>query len=141
MAKNWPKFETKDLGDTEADQLEMDRRWHAYDRDMKALIAAGGVHQDEDGWWINDATGELIGPDPDIERPLTDEELAQAKPFAEALPELAAAMKRGRGRPPVDNPKQQVTMRLDGDLLAKMRDSGPGWQVRANELLRKGFGL
>jgi hypothetical protein len=57
----------------------MQRRWENYDREMKAIIAAGGVHQDRDGWWIDDATGELIGPDPSIERPLTDEDFEHFK--------------------------------------------------------------
>lgn len=48
-------------------------------------------------------------------------------------------VKRGRGRPPAATPKQQVTMRLDADVIAAMRASGPGWQVRANEALRAQF--
>jgi len=99
MTGNWPSFETWDLGDTLEDADEMQRRWEAYDREMKALIAAGGVHQDEDVWWVDDATGELIGPDPEIERPLTDAEWAKALPLSEALPELAESIGRGRGRP------------------------------------------
>ena len=69
MASKWPQFVTRDLGDSEQDDAEMQRRWETYDRDMRALIAKGGVHQDEDFWWVDDATGELIGPDPEIERP------------------------------------------------------------------------
>jgi hypothetical protein len=49
---------------------ELQRRWEKFDREMRAIIAAGGVHQDADGWWVDDATGELIGPDSSIERPL-----------------------------------------------------------------------
>lgn len=94
--KKWPSFETHDLrpGDNPEDDAEMQRRWEAYDRDMKALIAAGGVHKDADGWWVHTATGELIGPDPEIERPRTDEELANAKPFADVFPDLAVRKPR-----------------------------------------------
>ena len=59
MTSKWPQFITKDLGPD--DDAEMMRRWQAYDRDMRAIIAKGGVHQDDDGWWVDDATGELIG--------------------------------------------------------------------------------
>jgi uncharacterized protein (DUF4415 family) len=45
-----------------------------------------------------------------------------------------------RGRPKLDNPKRQVTLRLDGDLLDRLRESGPGWQGRVNEILRKAVG-
>jgi hypothetical protein len=47
--------------------------------------AAGGVHRDADGWWVEDATGELIGPDPELERPRRADELAAMRPLAEAL--------------------------------------------------------
>jgi len=87
--KKWPSFVTWDLGDSPEDDAEMTRRWEVYDREMKALIAAGGVHQDDDSWWVDTATGELIGPDPDIERPMTSEELAKAITLTTALRDLA----------------------------------------------------
>ena len=46
------------------------------------------------------------------------------------------------GRPPLgDQPKRQVTLRLDPDVIEKFRESGPGWQARMNEALRKAVGL
>jgi uncharacterized protein (DUF4415 family) len=45
-------------------------------------------------------------------------------------------VRRGRGRPKLDAPKQQVTLRLDADVLARYRASGPGWQSRINAALR-----
>jgi uncharacterized protein (DUF4415 family) len=140
MASKWPQFITHDLGD-DADDAEMMRRWTVYDQEMKALIAKGGVHQDGDGWWIDDATGELIGPDPEIERPLNDAEIARLRPFAEVFPDLAESIKRSRGRPPKDHPKQQVTLRLDAEVLERLRASGKGWQRRVNEVLKKAVGL
>ena len=41
------------------------------------------------------------------------------------------------GRPRLANPKRQVTLRLDSDVLESLRNSGPGWQSRVNEILRK----
>ncbi|WP_210257250.1 hypothetical protein [Chelativorans sp. ZYF759] len=96
VTDKWPTFITVDLGATEQDDAEMLRRWTVYDQRMKTLIAAGGVHQDEDGWWVDTATGELIGPDPELERPLSAEELTIARPFAEALPDLYESIKRMR---------------------------------------------
>lgn len=47
-----------------------------------------------------------------------------------------------RGRPPQrGQAKQQVTLRLDPDVIAKFREGGPGWQGRMNEALRKAAGL
>lgn len=46
------------------------------------------------------------------------------------------------GRPPERNePKKQVTLRLDADLLAFFRAGGAGWQTRLNAALRKAVGV
>ncbi|SCM75613.1 conserved hypothetical protein [uncultured Pleomorphomonas sp.] len=138
MQKKWPSFSTRDLGDSPEDDAEMRRRWEAYDREMKALIATGGVHQDGDGWWVDNATGELIGPDPEIERPLTDAELAKMVPLSEALPELAASIKRARGRPKVASPKEAVTLRLSPETIARFKAlGGADWRARMSETLEK----
>jgi uncharacterized protein (DUF4415 family) len=50
--------------------------------------------------------------------------------------QLAKAVVR-RGRPPSEIRKQPVKIRLDPDLVASLRASGPGWQTRLNALLRK----
>lgn len=46
-----------------------------------------------------------------------------------------------RGRPKSDLPKQQVTLRLDRAVLDGFRRTGPGWQSRINEELRRALGL
>jgi uncharacterized protein (DUF4415 family) len=46
------------------------------------------------------------------------------------------------GRPPErDAPKQQVTLRLDPDVIERFRAGGPGWQSRMNAALRQAAGL
>lgn len=72
---------------------------------------------------------------------LTEEEMSQARPFAEVFPELAGSAKRGRGRPPSESPKQQVTLRLDADVIERFKAGSPGWQSRINDALRKSAGL
>lgn len=47
----------------------------------------------------------------------------------------------GRGRPKLDAPKEQINIRLDADVLSLLRQHGPGWQTRINELLRVSLGL
>ncbi len=42
---------------------------------------------------------------------------------------------------PGDAAKQQVTLRIDPDGLAKFRDGGPGWQGQINAALRAAAGL
>ena len=47
-----------------------------------------------------------------------------------------------RGRPPSrERAKQQLTLRIDPDVIEKFREGGPGWQARMNEALRKAVGL
>lgn len=41
------------------------------------------------------------------------------------------------GRPKSAAPKQQVSVRLDQDVLAGLRALGPGWQGRMNAALRE----
>ena len=45
------------------------------------------------------------------------------------------------GRPRSANPKQQVTLRLDPDVLEKFRATGKGWQSRINAALREKLGI
>ena len=46
-----------------------------------------------------------------------------------------------RGRPKAASPKEAVNLRLDADVLEFFRKTGPGWQTRINEALRKAAGL
>lgn len=58
--------------------------------------------------------------DPD-NLPLTDAELKQ--------------FKRMRGRPLGSGTKEQVTLRLDAQILEKFKATGSGWQTRINDAL------
>lgn len=78
--------------------------------------------------------------DPDA-RPLSDLDLANLRPAHEVRPELVAeALRRPRGRPRLQAPKRQVTLRLDQDVIDYYRRSGAGWQSRINDILRKASG-
>lgn len=70
--------------------------------------------------------------DPDDAPELTEEFFADAEYF-----HGNTFIKRGRGRPPTGNAKELVSLRLDQQVLAKLREAGPGWQSRVNDLLRQ----
>jgi uncharacterized protein (DUF4415 family) len=70
--------------------------------------------------------------DPDDAPPLTPEMLDQAETF-----EGNAFVRRGRGRPKSATAKEQISVRLDPDVLAALRAAGPGWQSQINVLLRQ----
>ena len=73
----------------------------------------------------------------DVERPeWTAEDFAQAKPFAEVFPELAASIRRGRG-PNKAPTKKLVSLRLSQQVLDAYKAKGPGWQSRIDEDLRR----
>lgn len=55
--------------------------------------------------------------------------------------EATGTLQRVYGRPKLAKPKQLVSLRLDAVLLDKLRASGPGWQSRVNEMLRKALGV
>jgi uncharacterized protein (DUF4415 family) len=40
----------------------------------------------------------------------------------------------------VPGAKEQVTLRIDQDVLEHFREGGPGWQDRINDALRKAAG-
>jgi uncharacterized protein (DUF4415 family) len=77
--------------------------------------------------------------DPD-NPPLTDAEFARMKPL-DAFPEIARIVRAGRPPLPDDERKQRVTIYLDRDVVARLKEGGKGWQTRANERLRKALGL
>ena len=79
----------------------------------------------------------MIASDPDSPE-LTDDDIGSAKPFAEAFPAIAETMRQNvGGRPKSANPKKPISIRLDQDVSAKFKATGPGWQSRINEVLRK----
>ena len=70
--------------------------------------------------------------DPDDAPPLTAAMLEDAEFY-----KGDTFVRRGPGRPATGNAKELVSLRLDRDVLAKLRESGPGWQTRVNGLLRQ----
>ena len=75
-----------------------------------------------------------IAADPDA-RELTDEDFVRMRPALEVDPRLAAFLRKERERAAC--PKTRVTIRLDADVVARLREDGPGWQARANSALRR----
>lgn len=77
----------------------------------------------------------------------TEEDFARARPASEMFgPEVLANLIRGYGKPirgrPIKSPetrKRNVSLRLSPDVLDALRASGPGWQTRAEEMLREGL--
>ncbi len=87
----------------------------------------------------------------DADRPLTDSEEADIQRMIASDPDnpeitdeqagnrlsFADAMKRGRGRPKLENARQAVTLRLDPETIARFQASGEDWRSRMVEVLDK----
>ena len=71
---------------------------------------------------------------------ITPELLQNARPFAEVFPDLAASIRRARGKQKLPT-KQLVSLRIDQDVLEAFKASGSGWQRRMNDSLRKAMKL
>lgn len=80
---------------------------------------------------------------------MSESKTPMAPPFEDDAPDLSQPYWRERfyktevrrGRPKAEAPKVSTTIRLDPDVLAAFKASGPGWQSRINEVLRKAAGL
>ncbi len=78
----------------------------------------------------------LIGPDGEV-RELTKADIARMRPAIEVVPDIVAAWRRSRGRPPKAVTKQQVTLRLSPEVLAFFRKQGRGWQTKIDAVLSR----
>ncbi len=75
-------------------------------------------------------------PEEDNIEELDEAFFKKAKPFKEVFPELYTEWKRGRGRPKKANPKREVKLRIDPDVLEVFKSHGSGWQTRMNDVLK-----
>lgn len=81
--------------------------------------------------------------DPDDAPEWTSSQLARAE-LAEGgkvIRPAGGTVTRGRGRPKLESPKKQVSVRLDPDVIEALRGGGPGWQAWMNDALRKALKL
>ena len=76
-----------------------------------------------------------IAVDPDTWE-LTGDDFARMKPASELTPHIVARAARRRG-PQRAPSKERITIRLDADIAAHFRATGPGWQTRLNDVLRQ----
>ena len=72
----------------------------------------------------------------------TKETIARARPAREVLPKLfgnaaAEEMLRPRGRPKTGNARIVISLRLPPETLARWKATGPGWQTRMADKLKR----
>ena len=83
----------------------------------------------------NAAINAGIAADPDAFE-LDDEWFARARAAIEVDADLVENSARQQDQRKADA-KENVTIPLDADLVARFRESGPGWEDRLNETLRR----
>lgn len=70
---------------------------------------------------------------------LTERDFRRAVPASAIVPDLASQRRvRGPQKAPT---KKLVSIRLDLDLVDRLKQDGPGWQGRVNDMLREAVGL
>ena len=82
------------------------------------------------------ADWDAVSADPDC----SPDEGSEAKPFADIFPDLAASARRDAAvalKPALT----RVSLQVSADVLDRFKASGPGWQARMDEALRKAVGL
>jgi uncharacterized protein (DUF4415 family) len=82
---------------------------------------------------VSDANLESSWVDPDDAPELDDDWFDRAEVRIGDV-----VIRRGR---PKGSAKSQISLRIDTDVVSAFRASGPGWQSRINETLRKAAGL
>lgn len=74
--------------------------------------------------------------------PWTAGTFRRARPASDVLPRLyseatAEKMLRPRGRPKSDNARVAISLRLPPETLRRWKATGPGWQTRMAEQLKR----
>jgi len=83
----------------------------------------------------------MITGDPEAPE-VTNEQIAQAKLFSEACPELYASLQLARrGRPKIENPKEVLTIRLAPAAIAYFKSRGRNWRQKLRKDLEKLAGI
>lgn len=85
---------------------------------------------------MNEKSTTSTGPDRD-DPPRFTREMAERGRHIVGDTVIREARRRGRPAKPAEERKEKVTLRLSADVLAYFRESGPGWQTRIDETLRK----
>lgn len=99
---------------------------------MKTLKELQGLDAEKVAQAIEADAGEAL---PGLREALAEAKAGQVG--AVHTPAQIAARKRGRPAGTVKaDAKVSTTIRFDADVLTALKASGPGWQTRANDLLR-----
>lgn len=84
-----------------------------------------------------DAVLTQAAADDDAFPTLSEADFARLRPAQEVLPDLVQEARRRRGKQKTPT-KEQVTLRLDPDVVAHFKGDDPkGWQRRLNQALRR----
>ena len=81
------------------------------------------------------AINAAVAADPETSE-LDDEWFKRAIPASEVVPQIVRRYRRTRGKQRAPT-KNQITIRLDEDLVLHFRETGKGWQTRINDTLRR----
>ena len=114
----------------------MDKPPEVTQQEWAEIIASDMTFKEIEAKWGREVAIEAgIARDPDAEE-WTAEDFASALPAIEVVPDLVEASIQ-RKMKDAASAQQSVLVRLDGDLALHFLSTGPGWQTRLNETLRR----
>ncbi|MBL8640025.1 MAG: BrnA antitoxin family protein [Alphaproteobacteria bacterium] len=73
-------------------------------------------------------------------RELTRQDFKGMRRLKDVHPEIVEFMQQEaarRGRPPVDDPKRQITLRIRGSLIDALKSNGRGYMARVEKLIEE----
>lgn len=69
-------------------------------------------------------------------RELTPKDFKDMRPASKVLTDELLSVLPKRGRPPKSNPKKQLTIRLNTEIIDFFKSHGKGWQTEINKILQ-----
>ncbi len=69
-------------------------------------------------------------------RELTPKDFKHMRPASEVLSDELLSVLPKRGRPLKSNPKKQLTIRLNSEIIDFFKSHGKGWQTEINKILQ-----
>lgn len=85
--------------------------------------------------------GDLSGVDAHVIQPGEYDEIPEVTEEMFARGQIMRGGQPLRGRPKTGAAKRLTSLRLDPEVVDHYRATGPGWQTRINEVLRKAAGI
>jgi uncharacterized protein (DUF4415 family) len=116
----------------------MSKRYQGKAWEEARVRALRSLEEITDGEDAEVTRGALADPDNPL---VSSGRIAKMRPASEVYPDIVARYRGQRGPQKSKPVKEQISLRVDPEVLEYFRGLGPGWMARMNDALRKAAGL